>query len=639
VGAGFQGASAARDLSGVFRHTRAVHGWRVHFDPKLGRKQHQLNWDGHSLLSPIVSQVFADLHISASVWEHGYEWMGLHSVANPLAEFETEFGKEAERRRYNERSFKRVLAERRTLRGELLGWCDLFVPILRGGEALGVLVTGPFSRARPTARDVAERWKKLSGHVADPADPAFGLYLSASLSALVLEGEALNAFQQLVECTATLMAGEGKADALANRAEVLMGKLEPVRRVERSWELVQGLIDERSAHAGLSLMHDTERRRAGLSRPADSVLVGLTLRRNTALDPIEEAVNRHELQRRSVDLARRYDDTSAGRVGEHGVVFVCSARGPALRTKQRLTELSQQVSGLAKREFGLSLCCGASVGKRAQPLSRVYQAALGAAELSLSREGKLHWGGEETQKTTPLLSELRRGLTRFAVEQPGAGRARFDRYLEAVASRAGHRLELVRVELEAGFDCLTAPLSANGILDQRSVDDLYRALERAGGEARTPAELFAAYRRAVADVFASIENPVEAQRDRGLRRALEHIRQHFTEPLSRAKVARIAGLSPVYFSKLFKQRERVSFAAYVVALRLERAKHLLSNTGLEVARIAELSGFRSSQYFCQVFQRQCRKSPLAFRRAAAPRAPTVARPNQTTKTQSIRSKS
>ena len=61
------------------------------------------------------------------------------------------------------------------------------------------------------------------------------------------------------------------------------------------------------------------------------------------------------------------------------------------------------------------------------------------------------------------------------------------------------------------------------------------------------------------------------------------------------------------------------FEQYVRALRLERAKQLLSSTELNATRVAELSGFNSSQYFSRVFRNKLGVTPLEFRNAL-PRA-------------------
>jgi two-component system response regulator YesN len=146
--------------------------------------------------------------------------------------------------------------------------------------------------------------------------------------------------------------------------------------------------------------------------------------------------------------------------------------------------------------------------------------------------------------------------------------------------------------------------------------DMRDGLDRAAEAARNVSELFAAYRRAAADLSEAVKRPPSARRDRHLRGALQYIHQHYSEPLSRTSVARVAGFAPGYFSELFKQRERKTFEEYLAALRVERAKQLLEGTDLDARRVGELSGFSTPQYFSRAFRRAMRMTPLEYRKEA-----------------------
>jgi AraC-like DNA-binding protein len=211
------------------------------------------------------------------------------------------------------------------------------------------------------------------------------------------------------------------------------------------------------------------------------------------------------------------------------------------------------------------------------------------------------------------LRRLRQELGQSVEEQPAQLSARFERYLEAVALRCGSRLDAARTHLEVGFERMTDGLVASGGLESKSFRSLCDALDRAASGAHSPADLFGAYRTAVADLSLAVQKPVAARRERNLRSALEYIQQHYAEPLRLEKVARIAGFGPDHFSALFKAQEQVSFAEYVRRLRLERAKQLLTDTELGVARVAELAGFGSAQYFCHSFRRHVGMTPRDHR--------------------------
>jgi AraC-like DNA-binding protein len=584
---------------------------------KVGLKRHQVSAGlGHALLSPAESYTFKMLGVSAALWEHGLEWMPIHSEPN-VSSFEPEHGVESERQAYNDRLRAAVLRTRKTMRGEHAGYSDLFVPVVMQKKVVAILVSGPFALARPTSEDLLGRWKWLTGRAGHPADPEFAAYLSATLAMLVLDGGKVAVFQRLLECLARLMAGEGDAEKLANLSQSLRSEIELARFVDRTWDKVREIVDDRSSRGWRSVrINDANLRYLGLPRTADGVLAGLIVGGSSGEDAVEEALRRDAFQRRSVELARSVGDAVAGRIGDHGVVFLSGTSGGAHRKKQRLADIAQRATALARKEFQLSLHFGAEVAVASESLSRTYQAALGAAETAVAQGTSFVMADRNARHSSHSLRHLRQELSRAVAERPQLLGARFDRYLEAVAAHSGYQLEVARGHLDAGFERMAVPLVGSGLLDEKSFGALCETLDRAASQARTASELFAAYRRATADVSQAVTTPVSARRERSLRRAVEFIQEHYAEPLRRDTVARVAGIAPDYFSKLFRERERTTFESFVQGVRLERAKQLLANTGLGVGRVAEMSGFNSSAYFCRVFQRATGTSPIAYRQAS-----------------------
>jgi AraC-like DNA-binding protein len=353
-------------------------------------------------------------------------------------------------------------------------------------------------------------------------------------------------------------------------------------------------------------------RRLGLSKVADHVLVGLALSRDPGPDPVDEAIRRNALQRRAVELARLAHDVMAGKLGDHGVVFLSCASGSLERRKRRLSELADKVMRLARRDLGLAVYFGASVPVRPEPLNLTYRAALGAAESALQRAEGVVWA--DASASLPPLRQLRKELSHLIEQDPGSLTARFDRYLEAVAAHCAYRLDAARGHVEAGFERSAEPLVGVGALDPRSFSHLVETLDRAAAESQSLIDLFAAYRRAAADLADAVKRPGSAHQDRNLRVALDYIHQHCTEPLRLTDMARRAGFAPSHFSKLFIKREQVSFQHYLRRLRVERAKHLLANTDLALGRIAELTGFGNAAYFCRVFRQSSGGTPLSYRK-------------------------
>ncbi|HEV8244340.1 MAG TPA: AraC family transcriptional regulator [Polyangiaceae bacterium] len=565
---------------------------------------------GHALVAQVVGRVFELVRVSASLCD-GKFWWSLHAEPS-LTDFEYRHGVEFERYPYNEWHFAEAQRRQRVVRGELQGYSDLFVPVTARGSVVATVVVGPFAVARPTAKDILQRWRRLSGREGHLGDPMFASYLSRSLSILVLEREQLAAFEQLLSCFAQLLAGEGRADEIANRADALRLELEPVRFVERTYHLVNELIDERKSLDFTSGGLVFTLRQLGLDRPVDHVLVGFATSRAEKLDPVEVAVRRDAFQRAVTELARRTGDALSGKVGDRGVVLLSAAGRGVARQKQKVLALAESATRLARERFGLAMHWGVCAAIPSVPLSRPYRAALSAAEAALNQKNRISWAEAASAQASDPLRKLRDELTQLPEENPAVLAARFERYLDTVATRAGDRVDAALAHLEIGFELAGKHLVASGVLDAKTFAALSEELGLEAGSAASVLELSAVYRRAIERLLDVVQRPVSRQGG-SLQRALDHIREHYTKPLSFQRVARLAGYAPAYFSDLFKQREGVPFEKFVLALRLQHAKRLLTSTPIPVTKVAEMSGFVSPAYFSRAFTREVGRSPRAYR--------------------------
>ncbi|MBU5670702.1 helix-turn-helix domain-containing protein [Paenibacillus brevis] len=100
-----------------------------------------------------------------------------------------------------------------------------------------------------------------------------------------------------------------------------------------------------------------------------------------------------------------------------------------------------------------------------------------------------------------------------------------------------------------------------------------------------------------------------------------YIQEHYAEPsLSLEMVSSIAGLSPSYLGKLFKNATQQSFSEYLNHVRLEQAKMLLASTQETAAKISESVGIYNISYFSTLFKKKYGLSPSAYREQVAMRS-------------------
>ena len=98
-----------------------------------------------------------------------------------------------------------------------------------------------------------------------------------------------------------------------------------------------------------------------------------------------------------------------------------------------------------------------------------------------------------------------------------------------------------------------------------------------------------------------------------LQQAISYINEHLTENLSLKDIAKVVGMSPFYFTNLFKQSTGMTAYQYVIYHRIERAKKLLRTQELSIAEVSEQVGFMSQSHFSNVFRKHTNKSPKMYR--------------------------
>ena len=79
-------------------------------------------------------------------------------------------------------------------------------------------------------------------------------------------------------------------------------------------------------------------------------------------------------------------------------------------------------------------------------------------------------------------------------------------------------------------------------------------------------------------------------------------------------LAEIVGLNPVYFSVLFKKETGINVSAYLLNIRIEKAKEFLCNTNETIAAIGDRVGYKDSRYFSQIFTKQVGVKPALYRK-------------------------
>ena len=98
-----------------------------------------------------------------------------------------------------------------------------------------------------------------------------------------------------------------------------------------------------------------------------------------------------------------------------------------------------------------------------------------------------------------------------------------------------------------------------------------------------------------------------------VKKVLEYINQNLNRDISLENAALEANVNPFYLSKLFRDETGTTFVNYISERRMEKAKNLLSETGLSIKEITALTGYNDQNYFSKLFRAKFGISPTDFR--------------------------
>lgn len=102
---------------------------------------------------------------------------------------------------------------------------------------------------------------------------------------------------------------------------------------------------------------------------------------------------------------------------------------------------------------------------------------------------------------------------------------------------------------------------------------------------------------------------------RQLRKVEDFVREHLAEEMSGEALAKVAGLSPFHFARVFKESTGMTPLQFVTRERITRAQQLIRETSRSLIEIALDVGYTSPSHFAKVFRRVAGVAPNEFRNA------------------------
>ncbi|SEM31601.1 AraC family transcriptional regulator [Pseudomonas sp. ok272] len=99
------------------------------------------------------------------------------------------------------------------------------------------------------------------------------------------------------------------------------------------------------------------------------------------------------------------------------------------------------------------------------------------------------------------------------------------------------------------------------------------------------------------------------------RQLVAFIDSHLGDPISLGQLAAMCTLSEYHFARMFRQSFGLPPHQYLLARRLEHARHLLRSTAQPLGEIALACGFSSASHFTNRFRQAMKGTPGEYRQA------------------------
>ena len=94
--------------------------------------------------------------------------------------------------------------------------------------------------------------------------------------------------------------------------------------------------------------------------------------------------------------------------------------------------------------------------------------------------------------------------------------------------------------------------------------------------------------------------------------AVDYIEENFSSDITNLFLSELCHISEEHFRKQFKKTYGISPGQYIINLRIEKAKQLLSEGVLKISAVSEKCGFSNPYHFCRLFRQKTGFTPSEY---------------------------
>ena len=213
-----------------------------------------------------------------------------------------------------------------------------------------------------------------------------------------------------------------------------------------------------------------------------------------------------------------------------------------------------------------------------------------------------------------MISVYRRGLIK-ATEALDAEAVKSDFQMTSEAIRSNPQYSPAALfDLTAAYAGLLKDVWVDNDVDEQIIRDFSVETENLMDRSTNESQLIQRFEDLLDHFFRMILMKRRQSGQAPVREAKVYLTEHYAENPTLEEVSAAVGVSPTYFSTLFKKEVGIGFSEYITQLRCEEAKRLMRETGDSMALIAEKVGYQDAKYFSRIFRKTVGIRPSEYRK-------------------------
>lgn len=326
-------------------------------------------------------------------------------------------------------------------------------------------------------------------------------------------------------------------------------------------------------------------------------------------NPVGSGVLAHRYYNKMAEMVKMYFNACVSNVMGNKLICAIMSSEEELEYEERLNliEKARNLNNSLRKMLGIDFRAGIGSVRPWEDMSQSYQEALNA----------LHYGMRKVTHIDDLIVKDEKKQHQKAMEQlvlKAISEGNEQNVRREAALFAGNVLK----DSESTLDDKKMQLAEVLLLSKRIAQE--KRAELTEKAEKTGILLSAASEDQVYRNFLEIEMEIarlaaagNQQENSVIARAKEYIQKNFQKDLALEEVAQEVGISPYYFSKLFKEEMKRNYSEYLTDIRIEKARELLLDRELSIKQVCVDSGYSNPNYFSRIFKKWTGLTPTEFR--------------------------